>query len=266
MIEMFVRFTHLDKEFDYLPGMTPAVMAQLLGLDFATYQRMRADHDAAARQSATRLLTDPEFADMVARLPFDSRQTVVAVGDSITDDLQGWVEVLRHLLDIRGDAPKIVNLGKAAYTSAMALRRTAPALPHLRPDWVLCMLGNGDMSRVGGELQTSVDEAERVLRAVRGIGGAARWVWLTPPPVLEERVDAFVPFSRGLAGWRNADLVALGDRIRGFDDPVVDVQAVYGVPPKPEYQGPDGVHPSPEGQAATARALVEVLAGLPQPS
>ncbi len=260
MIEMFVRFTHLDKEFDYLPGMTPAVMAQLLGLDFAAYQRLRDEHDAAARQAAAGLLTDPSFAADVARLPFNSRHTVVTVGDSITDDLQGWVEVLRHLLDLRGDAPKIVNLGRAAYTSAMALRRVAPQLPHLRPDWVLCMLGNGDMSRVGDSLQTSVDETERVLRAIRTIGGDTNWVWLTPPPVLEERVEAFVPFSRGLATWRNADIVELGDRIRGFSDPVVDVQEVYGVPPDPGYQGPDGVHPTLAGQTATARALVEKLA------
>jgi acyl-CoA thioesterase-1 len=259
MIEMFVRFTHLDKEFDYLPGMTPAVMATLLGLDFSTYQQLRADHDALARQAATGLLTDPEFADRVARLPFDSRQVVVTIGDSITDDLHGWLEVLRHLLDIRGDAPKIVNLGRAAYTSAMALRRVVPQLPHLRPDWVLCMLGNGDMSRVGDELQTSVDETERVLRVIRTIGGDTNWVWLTPVPVLEERVDAFTPFSRGLATWRNADIVALGDRIRAFPDPVVDVQEVYGVPPKPDYQGPDGVHPTLAGQTATARALVEKL-------
>jgi lysophospholipase L1-like esterase len=259
MIEMFVRFTHLDKEFDYLPGMTPAMMASLLGLDFATYQRLREEHDAQARQAAVGLLTDAEFAEMVARLPFGAGRTLVAIGDSITDDLQGWVEILRHLLDLRGDAPKIVNLGRSAYTSAMALRRTAPQLPQLRPDWVLCMLGNGDMSRVGDELQTSVDETERVLRAIRALGGDTNWVWLTPPPVHEQRVAAFTPFSRGLASWRNEDIVALGDRIRTFDDPVVDVQAVYGVPPKPEYQGPDGVHPSLAGQTATARALVEKL-------
>ena len=259
MIEMFVRFTHLDKEFDYLPGMTPAVMASLLGLDFPTYRRLRDEHDAAARQAASGLLTDPEFAGMVARLPFNAGQTVVTVGDSITDDLRGWVEVFRHVLDLRGDAPKIVNMGRSAYTSAMALRRIAPQLPYLRPDWVFCMLGNGDMSRVGGELQTSVDETERVLRAIRTIAGETRWVWLTPVPVLEARVDAFTPFSRGLATWRNDDIVALGDRIKTFDDPVVDVQAVYGVPPNPDFQGPDGVHPTLAGQTATARALVERL-------
>jgi acyl-CoA thioesterase I len=259
MIEMFVRFTHLDKEFDYLPGMTPATMASLLGLDYDTYRQLCDELDAQARQAALGLLTDAEFAEQVARLPFTSEHVVVGLGDSITDDLQGWLEILRHLLDLRGDAPKIVNLGRSAYTSAMALRRLAVPIAQDRPDWVLCMLGNGDMSRVNGELQTSVDETERVLRAIRTTAGDVRWVWLTPPPVHEQRVDAFAPFARGLATWRNADIVALGDRIRAFEDPVVDVQAVYGVPPKPEFQGPDGVHPTLAGQAATARAVVETL-------
>jgi lysophospholipase L1-like esterase len=259
MIEMFVRFTHLDKEFDYLPGMTPATMASLLGLEYDTYRQLREELDAQARQAALGLLTDAEFAEHVARLPFTSAHVVVGLGDSITDDLQGWLEILRHLLDIRGDAPKIVNLGRSAYTSAMALRRLAVPIRQDQPDWVLCMLGNGDMSRVNGELQTSVDETERVLRAIRTTAGDVRWVWLTPPPVHEPRVDAFEPFGRGLATWRNADIVALGDRIRAFAEPVVDVQAVYGVPPKPEFQGPDGVHPSLAGQTATARALVEQL-------
>jgi acyl-CoA thioesterase I len=204
-------------------------------------------------------LADPEFAAKVDRLPFTSDQTVVGVGDSITDDLQGWLEILRHLLELRGSASKIVNLGKAAFTSAMALRRTAPQLPYLRADWVCCQLGSADMTRVNGALQTSVDETELVLRAIRDVVGGTNWVWLTPPTVDEERVAAFTPFSRGLATWRNEDLVALGDRIRAFADPVVDVQQEFGTPPKPELQGPDGLHPSRAGQQATARALVERL-------
>lgn len=259
MIEMFVRFTHLDKEYEYLPGMSAEMMATLLGLDFPEYQELRAKFDARARAAAEELLADPEFAALVDRLPFEPDQTVVGVGDSLTDDLHGWLEILRHLLELRGRTPKIVNLGKAAFTSAMALRRTAPQLPYLRADWVLCLLGNADMTRVNGELQTSVDETERVLRAIRAVAAGTRWVWLTPPTVDEERIAAFTPFSRGLASWRNEDLVALGDRIRAFADPVVDVQKVFGVPPEPELQGPDGLHPSLAGQQAMARALVERL-------
>src|ERR1044071_5162374 len=144
MIEMFVRFTHLDKEFDYLPGMTPATMASLLGLEYDTYLRLREELDAQARQAALGLLTDAQFAEQDGRLPFTSAHVVVGIGDSITDDLCGWLEILRHLLDLRGDAPKIVNLGRSAYTSAMALRRLAVPIRQDQPDWVLCMLGNGD--------------------------------------------------------------------------------------------------------------------------
>ena len=257
MIEMFVRFTHLDKEYDYLPGMSAEMMATLLGLDFETYQQLRATFDAGARQAAEELLADEAFAATVDGLGFTADQTVVGVGDSITDDLQGWLEIIRHVLELRGAAPTIVNLGKASFTSAMALRRTAPQLPYLRPSWVFCLLGSADMTRVGGALQTSIDETERVLRAIRDVAGETRWMWLTPPPVDEERIAAFVPFSRGLATWRNEDIVALGDRIRSFAEPVVDLRETFGVPPKPELQGPDGLHPSLAGQKAAARAVIE---------
>jgi lysophospholipase L1-like esterase len=259
MIEMFVRFTHLDKEYSYLPGMSASAMASLLGVSDEVYQQERARLDALALGAAEELLTDDGFAALVARLPFADGQTVVALGDSITDDLCGWFVILRHLLEIRGDAPKMVNLAQAAYTSAMGLRRSAAQLTYLRPEWVFCMLGSADMSTVNGSLQTSLAETERQLLAIRSLGGDARWVWLSPPPVDEERVRAFEPFARGLAAWANKDLTALGGRIHAFPDPAVDVQAVYGVPPNPEYLGPDGVHPTLAGQQATARAVVERL-------
>jgi lysophospholipase L1-like esterase len=259
MTEMFVRFTHLDKEYEYLPGMSAEVMATLLGLDFATYQDLRAQLDAGARRAAEDLLTDKDFAAQVDRLPFSEGQTVIGIGDSLTDDLQGWLEILRHLLEIRGNAPKILNLGKAAYTSALTLRRTAPQLRFLRPDWTFCLLGSADMSRTGGALQTSIDETVRLLRAVRDIGGETSWVWLTPPPVDETRVAAFTPFGRGLASWHNDDLSTLSERIRAFPEPVVDLQDVFGLPPKPEFLGPDGVHPTLDGQQATARAFVSEM-------
>jgi hypothetical protein len=135
------------------------------------------EFDAQARQAALGLLTDAEFAEKVAGLPFTSGQTVV--GDSITDDLQGWLEILRHLLDIRGDAPRIVNQGVHERHGAAQARRAARAGP----------------SRLG-----AVHAGQR----------------------------RHVPRERP-------------------------------TPPKPEYQGPDGVHPSHAGQTATARALVESL-------
>jgi acyl-CoA thioesterase I len=267
MIEKFARYTHLEKEYGHLPGMSDRLQAELFGLTEPELLELRAGLDAGVLDAATGLLADPEFAARVDRLPFQSGQTIVAVGDSMTDDQQSWLSIVRDLLALRRSAETIavVNNGISGYTTAMALRRTVPALAYRRPDWVLCLLGGNDVTRVGPEPNqtlVSIGETERNLRAIRSVGAAvtsAKWVWLTPVPVDEARVAAFMPFQRGLSSWRNDDVVAVAELMTTFDDPVVDLRAVFGVPPKPELQGEDGVHPSLAGQAAIARAFVEAL-------
>jgi lysophospholipase L1-like esterase len=63
----------------------------------------------------------------------------------------------------------------------------------------------------------------------------------------------------GQSIWRNADLLAVGDVIRARPEPVVDLQALFGMPPIAGFLGPDGLHPSLTGQQAIARAVVERL-------
>lgn len=269
MVEMFARYTHLDKEYGHLPGMSDRLQAELFGLAESELLALRAGLDAGVRDAAAGLLADAEFAARVDRLPFHSGQTIVAIGDSMTDDQQSWLEIVRNLLAVRraDETFTIVNSGISGYTTAMALRRTVPALAYRRPDWVLCLLGGNDATRVGPEPNgtlVSIGETERNLRAIRAIGAAvtggasgASWVWLTPVPVDEARVAAFTPFQRGLSSFRNDDVVAVAELLTTFDDPVVDLRPVFGVPADPELQGVDGVHPSLAGQTAIARAFVE---------
>jgi acyl-CoA thioesterase-1 len=86
---------------------------------------------------------------------------------------------------------------------------------------------------------------------------------MIPAPVREDRVATFPAFQYGQSTWRNADILALADAIRRFDEPVVDLVAAFGVPPNADLQGPDGVHPSLAGQTAIVTALVEHLTSSP---
>jgi len=191
---------------------------------------------------------------------------VLALGDSFTDDLQSWFEILRHLFERRraSDAVRFVNAGISGYTTAMALRRLVPTIAS-QPHWIICLLGGNDVTRVApdpNKPSVSLDETGRNLAAIRRIAAthtAARWVWITPPTFDEARVASFEPFKYGQSDWRNADVVAVGDFIRSQPDVVVDIQSVFGVPADPHLQGPDGVHPALSGQQAIARVLVERL-------
>jgi acyl-CoA thioesterase-1 len=267
MIANLIHYTHLEKLYGYLPGMDEALMARLFGLDLQGYLQIRDRFDANARRAARELLEDPSFAGRVDRLPFSAGDTVMGVGDSFTDDLQSWLEIVRHLLEERRpqDGIRMVNMGLSAHTTAMVLRRFVPNVVAQEPDWIVCLLGGNDVTRIGPEPnkpQVSPEETAKNLQVMRRIAEEqteARWVWITPPTFHEERAGAYPPFEMGQSSWRNEDMVAVGEFIRGQEDPVVDVQALFGEPADPELQGADGVHPSLSGQKAVARAFVERL-------
>lgn len=264
--QTWLQYTHLDKLYGYLPGLKDALPA-IFGIDAARYAAIIASFDARARAAAVSLLTDQAFAAGIDALPFRSGQTVLAVGDSLTDDLQSWAEILRHALDVRRPrhGVHIVNGGLSAHTTAMVLRRWPATLTATRPHWVLCALGGNDVTRVGPEPtkpQVSLAETIANLRALRRIAAAhdaASWVWVTPVPVLEDRVAEFPAFRFGQSSWRNTDIAALAEAIGDLGDPVVDLIATFGTPADPGMQGADGVHPTLDGQTAIARAVVEKL-------
>ena len=267
MIHELVRFTHLEKTYGYLPGMSNATAAALFGLDEAAYEDTKIRFDENARGAASELLEEDGLAGRVDRLPFRAGDVVLGIGDSFTDDLQSWLEILRHLLGLRRpqDGISVVNQGVSAQTTAMALRRFVQTVAAHQPDWVICFLGGNDVTRVGPEpnkAQVGLQETIENLEAMQRIATAltdARWVWITPPTFDEERAAAYPPFQMGQSHWHNADVLAIAEFIREQEAPVVDLQAVFGLPADPELQGPDGVHPSLAGQRAIARAFVERL-------
>lgn len=266
MIAGQVEFIHPEKVFFYLPGFDEATVARLYGLDVEQYRTIRSHFDAVTRQAAMDLLADADLAARVDRLPFHPRATVVGIGDSFTDDLQSWLEILRQVLALRRsqDQIQIVNAAVSARTSTDVLHYVMPTLG-LRPDWVFCLVGGNDAKRIGPEpTKTLVGIAETAanLDALRRLAAAkteAEWVWITPGTIDEARIAAFPGFQQGLSTWRNADLLAIGDEIRARPERVVDLQSRFGNPPDPDLLGPDGLHPSLAGQQVIARAIIEHL-------
>jgi lysophospholipase L1-like esterase len=260
-----MQFVHPQKIVG-LPGMNEAVSMAAFGLDPAAFARIKASFAEHARRAAAELLAAPAFAAKVDRLPFARGAKIVALGDSITDDDQSWAEILRHVLAMRrpSDGIALVNAGVSGDTTAQALARFL-SVANENPDWIVCMLGTNDARQHGRnpyKILVSLDETARNLAALKHFAAtrtSARWAWITPATVLPGKIAAHWHLGANELMWSNDDLRAVADAVKRMPDPVVDLQALFGLPPNPSWLLDDGLHPSLEGQKAILAALVDRL-------
>jgi lysophospholipase L1-like esterase len=265
-----LQFQHKEKALGQIPGVNDATIAALWGIDADTYRQTRDRFARRAAHAARDLLAEPQVAVCVDRLPFQTGDTVVGLGDSITDDDQSWLEILRHLLVQRRPQDKITVLNEGVSgdtTSQMISRFLDVALDE--PDWIICFAGTND-ARLHGQFPiktlVSIEETAKNLEMLRHFGRTqcpARWVWITPATVIEEQIAHDWFLSAFELGWRNEDLAAIAAAVFEIADrhadPIVNLQAIFGLPPDPELLLPDGLHPSLAGQKAIVTALVDSL-------
>lgn len=267
--ERMLQFFHYEKMLALMPGLSEGLLATLNGFSLDDYRAIRAGFAEQARATARELLADGDFAALVDRLPFAPGAVVAAIGDSITDDLQSWLEILRHLLDLRrpGDKIQIINAGISGETTMQLLARFF-AVADRDPAWIICFAGTNDARRHGRRPRktlVSLDESERNLRELRHLGATqttAKWLWITPATVIEEQIAADPFLSGRQVMWRNDDLRAVADAVRQQPDLHVDLQPLFGTPADPGLLLSDGLHPNLSGQKVIVRAVVEALAGL----
>ncbi|MEW9702216.1 SGNH/GDSL hydrolase family protein [Paenibacillus sp. SI8] len=263
-----VQTQHPEKLLSFARNLDEKTVAAIYGIDLETYLNVKVLLVQQAKVAAQQLLEDPVFADRVDHLPFKAGETVIGVGESTTDDLLSWFEILRQLLVLQRpqDGIRLVNEGISGHTSTQALARFSGIVAK-QPNWILCMLGGNDVLRVGpgsAKTQVSAEETAKNLKEIRRIASArttASWVWITPPTFDEERVAAFPHFQQGQLSWRNEDILVIGNTIRSLPDPVVDTQEGFGLPASATFIGPDGLHPTIEGHKAIVTWLVEELTG-----
>ena len=273
-LEFTVQFVHPDRTVS-LPGMTDAIVAALLEITPERYAQLRAQFATRVRSAAEELLSDAAFSQQIDALPFRQGATLVGLGDSITDDRQSWFEILCTVLELRRGSGSFafVNAGISGDTTARLIERFLGVV-QAQPDWVLCLAGTND-ARLHGLQPTktlvSAEETERnlaMLRAYAARQTSARWVWMTPPPVLEAKIAAYWGQPAFQMMWRNADLRAVAALMQQLPpqypgDLLVDLQSAFGPAPAAELLLFDGLHPSLEGQKLIVRALVERLASTP---
>ena len=152
VVEQFlVPFFHLNKRLPLFPGKNDEkAEATLFGLTEEELTLNRKNLDENARQGALELLKEEEIIDLVDKLPFDGSETIVAFGDSSTEDDQGWFNIIKHVLEISVEDADFtfINAGVSGDTTSDALRRIDRDVLLHEPDWVMVSLGTFDAQRL----------------------------------------------------------------------------------------------------------------------
>lgn len=269
-VSYLVQFIHPIKHYAGMPGqLDDAAIASLFGIDVATYHRIKLGFAENVRKASDELLTDVSFSAQVDRLPFKRMETVVAVGDSLTDDDQSWFEILRQAILTRRprDAITLINAGISAETTTEVFKRFIDIV-RLQPDWIICAIGANDTwfwTDAPLKLSVSLHETERNLTALHQYAALrtnARWLWFTPPAMIPDLVLAHWYQGSFEMMTRNEDLSAIAEVIRRQPYRHIDLQNVLGNPPDRQLYMSDGLHPSLEGHKAIVRAFVELLTQL----
>ncbi len=265
-----LQFLNLEKRFPLLPGIeNNQALANLVGLEVDEFQKLRDTYRNNARKAAEELLEDQEVTGWIDQLPFENDDTIVAFGDSITDDLQGWFTILEHTLNITVPEANFtfVNSGVSYDTSSEALQRLNRDVIDHDPDWVIVALGTFDMQRLhvapDRTLVSLADFWENTNAIEQNVKELTDnpVIWLTPPPVITEmmqkmRLFHYDIFEDDLANVREV----LTSKVGYIVDPLGQRMADEGDEPDAWNYLSDGVHPSISGHVNTVRALLKNLA------
>lgn len=268
LIQHALRYVHPEKLYSYfglpVPKNVSGVAARAFGVSVLLYLPARQQVEHQAREMARQLLAIPSVAAQVDRLPFRPGELVAAVGDSITDDLFSWFNLLMNMVTMRRRRDKIrfLNTAFSGDTTAHLLSRFV-AVIQAQPQWIFCLAGTNDARRHGEQaLKTDVSIEETILNlsAMQHYAGTqiqSRWLWLTPNPICEEQVVRDEYFRQSGISWQACDLDAVAEGIRRHFEPVIDLYPLFGYPPDTNLLEEDGLHPSSAGQIKIVRAVLD---------
>jgi lysophospholipase L1-like esterase len=178
---------------------------------------------------------------------------VVAFGDSLTADPGSWAEVL-----------ELVNLGVPGDTTVHLISRFAEVAAH-RPDLLIVMAGTNDARRHGSAAERILvpdPETKHNLELLITLAREqtrARVVFITPPPILEDKVRLAPILKAEPVTWLESDVSRKAEIVAGLEAEVIDSRAAL-TPPIDRLLLPDGLHLSRMGHERLARLVVHSLA------
>lgn len=266
-----IQFQRLPRLLEGLPGassMNASAYAGILGVSAARLAERLTMHRTRVSDASVTLAGTEDAATVRATL---AGRRLVCYGDSITADRESWAEILASAL-----APDVtvLNRGRSGDTSGDLLNRFLPAVASTSPDLVVTMVGTNDGRRfrpIGAaedelgplivsdaDTRTNLAQMDVMIRAVTGRPG----LWLTPPPVDEDRISGHLSTRAAGLVWQTTDL---SQKVAIIEDlfPTRSARTSTGFNHAEGVERlllPDGLHPNIDGQLALARVALALLA------
>jgi len=263
-IRFFLAFQSPEKRYPLYQGATPSNIAAFMGISEFEFQEALKKFDEIAKNAAVSLLDEEEIRYQLKNLPFEQGQTILAFGDSLTDDKQGWFEILRHLVELYLPKPQLrwINAGISGDTSYDALRRLRKVVAH-SPDWLIVAFGTNDAARPLLAPERTVISLADFWENINVISKVSEEyipnlpIWITPPDVIPNMMEDIGYFDVVI---NNEDLEQFREVISGKPGYIVDPYGKrMGNPAEMWNYISDGLHHSPSGHMTTVRALLYTL-------
>ena len=265
-------FLNLSSQFPLYPGKNSVTTeSALLGWTEQELEQARANLGENAKQAALELLKEDDIVDQLDALPFDGEECIAVLGDSISLDAQGWVYILRHLIDIGKEQTNIrwINASQAHDTTTDALRRLDRDVMVHNPDWVIIALGTFDAQRLAiypDRTLIPLSETWENIQAIQDILDQTLEhppLWLSPAAVITDLLSEHALYDFTI---QPEDLAAVQDvvtgKIGGIVDPKAERTGKNG--PQAWHYIPDGLHHSLTGHMQTVREVLKTLVEIDQ--
>ena len=265
-------FLNLSSQFPLYPGKNSVTTeSALLGWTEQELEQARANLGENAKQAALELLKEDDIVDQLDALPFDGEECIAVLGDSISLDAQGWVYILRHLIDIGKEQTNIrwINASQAHDTTTDALRRLDRDVMVHNPDWVIIALGTFDAQRLAiypDRTLIPLSETWENIQAIQDILDQTLEhppLWLSPAAVITNLLSEHALYDFTI---QPEDLAAVQEivtgKIGGIVDPKAERTGKNG--PQAWHYIPDGLHHSLTGHMQTVREVLKTLVEIDQ--
>ena len=268
ILEQFtIPFFHLEKRFPLLPGKADKkAEALLLGISEEELKSYRENITQNAKQAALELLKEDEIIDCLDSLPLDGSETIAVLGDSITEDGQGWFEILKQVLELSVEKADFtfINAAIGEETSSEALKRLDRDVLINEPDWVFVALGTYDAQRlniVPDRTITPLSVIWENLESIQNIVGeyvSNPVIWITPTPVILELLSENPLYQYTI---QEEDLQQVRQLVAGKDGVIIDSLGSRMGKEGPEAWNyvADGLHHSLTGHMNTVRLVLKKL-------